>query len=160
MRFTQTSCEIYISKCEIYTRSLCVKKPNRNTCLKKSDFSTIFFEMFSFPATPRNSIFPHFVMVISDYVLWAPSCGLWLCVGALKIEGVPKIFGKLLDVGIIAVEISRTGPTTTVIFFLYLDICGPYAASSMVWYGFEKPYVALLKSAKREYIYLPMRSAP
>jgi hypothetical protein len=66
----------------------------------------------------RNSIFPHFVMVITCR---GPSCGLWLCVGALIIEGAPKIFRKLLHrtIGIIAVEISRTGLITTVIFFLY-----------------------------------------
>ncbi len=39
----------------------------------------------------RNSIFPHFVMVIT---CCGPSCGLWLCVAA--IEGAPKIFRKLL----------------------------------------------------------------
>jgi hypothetical protein len=36
------------------------------------------------------------------------------------------------DVGIIAVEISRAGLTTTVFFSCILDICGAFAASSMV----------------------------
>jgi hypothetical protein len=45
----------------------------------------------------RNSIFPHFIMVISDYdVLWTASCGVWLslCVGALKNRGCAKNIPK------------------------------------------------------------------
>jgi hypothetical protein len=40
----------------------------------------------------RNSIFPLFVMVIT---CCGPSCGLWLCAGALN-RGCTKIFRKLL----------------------------------------------------------------
>jgi hypothetical protein len=63
----------------------------------------------------RNSIFPHFVVVIT---CCGPSYGLWLCVGALN-RGRAKNIENYFHVGIIAVEISRAGPTTTVFVFLY-----------------------------------------
>ena len=56
-----------------------------------------------------------------DYVLWGAE--LWFvvcgCVLVREIEGAPKIFRKLLRRRnhSIAVEISRSGPITTVIFF-------------------------------------------
>ena len=42
-----------------------------------SRFSTT--ASFQLWPTVRNSIFPHFIMVI---MCSGPSCGLWLCVGA------------------------------------------------------------------------------
>ena len=43
-----------------------------------------------------------------------------------------KYSENYFNVGIIAVGISRAGPTTTVFFSCILDICGPLATSSMV----------------------------
>ena len=73
-------------------------------------------EPLTFPCVKRNSIFPHFVMVIT---CCGPSCGLWLCVGALN-RGAPKIFRKLLQRRNHSSGISRAGPTTTI--FLPLKI--------------------------------------
>ena len=47
-----------------------------------------------------------------------PSCGLWLCVDALN-RGAPKIFRKLLRHRNHSSEISRAGPATMIIFFLF-----------------------------------------
>jgi hypothetical protein len=64
-----------------------------------------------------NSIFPHFIMVISDYVLLAELWYVFVC-RCVKLRVDQKYSENYFDVGIIAVEISRAGPTTTVIFFL------------------------------------------
>ncbi len=45
---------------------------------------------------------------------------------------MPKIFRNYFYVGIIAVEISRAGPTTTVIFSRILDIRWAFAANTTV----------------------------
>jgi hypothetical protein len=57
-------------------------------------------------------------------------------------EGAPKYSENYFDVGIIAVEITRAGPTTTVIFFLYLDICGP--CSTVTFPTFEILFCKIL----------------
>jgi len=46
-----------------------------------------------------------------------------------------KYSENYFHVGIIAVEISRAGPATTVFFFLYFDICWAIAASSATVMG-------------------------
>ena len=60
----------------------------------------------------QNCIFLHFVVVIT---CCGPNCGLWLCVDALN-RGCTIKSENYFHVGIIAVEIPRAGPTTTVIF--------------------------------------------
>ena len=56
-------------------------------------------------------------MVISDYVLLAELWYVFVC-RCVKLRVDQKYSENYFDVGIIAVEISRAGPTTTVIFFL------------------------------------------
>ena len=76
--------------------------------------------------------FSAFVMVIT---CCGPSCGLWLCVGALN-RGAPKIFRKLLRRRNHSSGISRAGPTTTVIFFLFSvhlrALCRVFYGTSLV----------------------------
>ena len=56
-------------------------------------------------------MFPHFAIVMT--VLWAELWFVVVCQALFFSDG---------DVGIIKVEISRTGPTTTVVFSCILDI--------------------------------------
>jgi hypothetical protein len=86
-----------------------------------------------------NSIFLHFVMVMT--MLWAE---LWFVVA------YQALFFFDGEVENIAVEISRAGPTTTVIFSCILDICGAFAACSTVPYIFssQHKYVCVCESQK------------
>ena len=81
VRFEQTSCEIYTSKCEIYTCYIMCKK-KWNTCLKKSDFySVFFFNVFPQPPVEKGgSLFFRLVFSSADDLIWSPNSLRVICV--------------------------------------------------------------------------------